>query len=138
MSQTEFQLTGVKAVIAAMVVLGFLVFRFVSATSSFETDAAEELKFWLQGEYTGDYLAGSPAADEEMAQKLLALENMRFPEMSARGMPDDLLVRVRIDVDGAPPPFGDEVRYFQMEFSQVTGWRLRRELTKLSYYLNLF
>lgn len=138
MSQTQFQLTGIKAVIALLVVVGFAGFRFYSAVSSIETAAAEELTFWLRGEYAGKYLADDPAADEAMAQRLLALEDISLPEMSARGTPDDLIVRVRIDVDGAPPPFGDEVRYFRMEYSQLTKWRLRRETTKWSYYLKLF
>ena len=32
----------------------------------------------------------------------------------------------------------NEVRYFRMEYSQLTKCRLKRETTKWSYYLNLF
>ena len=138
MSQIQFKLTGIKAAIAVIAVVGFAGFRFLSATSSIESAAAEELTFWLRGEYTGKYLTDNPTADEAMAQQLLALEDIRFREMSARGTTDDLIVRARIEVDGAPPPFGTEVRYFRMEYSQLTKWRLKRETTKWSYYLKLF
>ena len=138
MSQIQFKLTGIKAVIAILAVVGFAGFRFLSATSSIETAAAEELAFWLRGEYTSKYLTDNPTADEALAQQLLALENIRFREMSARGTTDDMIMRVKIDVDGVPPPFGDEVRYFRMEYSQLTKWRLRHETTKWSYYLKLF
>ena len=138
MSHTKFKLTGINAVFALLVVVGLAGFRFYSAASSIETAAAEELIFWLRGEYTGKYLADDPAADEALAQQLLALEDIGFQEMSPRRTTDDLVVRVKIDVDGAPPPFGDDVRYFRMEYSQLTQWRLQRETTKWSYYLKLF
>lgn len=138
MSQAQFKLTGINAVLALIVVVGFAGFRLFSAVSSIETAAAEELAFWLRGEYASELLADAPAADEATAQRMLALEDISFPEMSARGTPDDLIVRVRIAVGGTAPPFGDEVRYFRMEYSQLTQWRLTRETTKWSYYLKLF
>jgi hypothetical protein len=138
MSHAQFKLTGFNAVIALIAVIGFAGFRFISATSSIETAAAEELTFWLRSEYTSEYLTDDLVPDEAMAQQLLALDDIRFREMSARGTTDDLVVRVEIAVDGAPPPFGDEVRYFRMEYSLLTQWRLNRETTKWSYYLKLF
>jgi hypothetical protein len=138
MGQIEFKLTGAKAIIAIIVVVAFVGFRFISATSTIETDAADELKFWLRGEYASKLMAENPAPTQETAQRALALENIDFLEINGRGTPDDMVVRVRIRVDGSPPPFGNEVRYFRMEYSQLTKWRLTRETTKWSYYLNLF
>jgi hypothetical protein len=138
MGQIEFKLTGAKAIIAIIVVVAFVGFRYVSAASSIETDAADELRFWLQAEYTRGLLAEYPEPNEEMAQRAQALENIGFVEINGRGTLDDMAVRVRIRVDGDPPPFGNEVRYFRMEYSQLTKWRLKRETTKLWYYLNLF
>jgi hypothetical protein len=138
MSQIEFKLTGAKAIMAIIVVLAFVGFRYISAASSIETDAAGELKFWLRGEYSSAIMAENPEPTEEMAQRALALENIAFTEINGRGTPDDMVVRVRITVDGRPPPYGNEVRYFRMEYSQLTKWRLRRETTKWLYYLNLF
>lgn len=138
MSQVGFKLTGAKALLAIIVVGAFVGFRYVSARSSLGTDAADELRMWLRGEYASQILAEYPEPTEEAAQRALALEQIDFPEMSGRGTPDDMVVRVRIAVDGLPPPYGDEVRYFRMEHSQLTKWRLKWETTKWAYYLNLF
>jgi uncharacterized protein (UPF0333 family) len=138
MGQVEFKLTGAKAIIAIIVVVAFVGFRYVSAASSIETDAASELQLWLRAEYTRGLLAEYPEPNEEMAQRALALDNINFVEINGRGTPDDMVVRVRIRVDGGPPPYGNEVRYFRMEYSQLTKWRLMRETMKWSYYLNLF
>ena len=138
MSQINIQLTGFKAVMAIVVVIGFVGFRFVSAASSIETDAAEELKFWLQAEYSRQFMAAHPEPDEEEAQQLLALQRIEFSEITGRGTPDDMAVRVKIRVDGSPPPYGAEVRYFRMDHSLVFGWKYRRDISKLLYYLNFF
>lgn len=138
MSQIELKLTGAKAIIAIIVVVAFVGFRYVSAASSIETDAASDLKFWLRGEYTRRLMAENPEPTEETAQRALALATIDFSEIRGRGTPDDLVVRVRIRVDGRPPPYGNEVRYFRMEYSLLTKWRLKHETTKWSYYLNLF
>jgi len=65
MSQIELKLTGAKAIIAIIVVVAFVGFRYVSAASSIETDAASDLKFWLRGEYTSRLMAESPEPTEE-------------------------------------------------------------------------
>ena len=138
MSQIKIQLTGAKAVMAILVVVGFVGFRFVSAVSSIETDAADELKFWLQAEYSREFMAAHPEPDEEEAQQLLALQNIEFIEINGRGTPEDMAVRVKIRVDGSPPAYGAEVRYFRMDHSMVFGWKHRRDIPALLYYLNFF
>lgn len=137
MSQIQIKLTGAKAIIAILAILVFGVFRFTSAKSSIETDAAGQLRFWLQSEYTRHYLAENSQADEALAQRLLALERIEFSEISGIGQPDDMVIRVRISVDGSSPPFGKEVRYFRMEHSMLTGWMLERETWGILYYLNI-
>jgi hypothetical protein len=47
-------------------------------------------------------------------------------------------VKIEIQVAGKDPPDGKRVRYYKMSHSTVTGWRVRRETTMLSYYLKLF
>ncbi len=44
MGQVQIKLTGAKAIVAILVVAAFMGYRFFSATSTIETDAAEELK----------------------------------------------------------------------------------------------
>jgi hypothetical protein len=138
MSQIKIQLTGFKAVLAIVALVGFVGFRFLTAASSIETDAAEELRFWLQAEYSRGIMASHPEPTEEEAQQLLALQHIEFIEINGRGTPKDMAVRVKIRVDGSPPPSGPEVRYYRMEHSMVFGWKMRREIPKLLYYLNFF
>ena len=138
MSQIQIKLTGAKALVAILLVAAFLGFRFFSATSTIESDAAEELRFWLKGQYASRLMAENPEPTEETARRALALDNIQFLEINGRGTPGDMVVRVSILVDGSPPPDGRTVRYFRMEHSQLTKWRLVRETIGLAYMLNLF
>jgi hypothetical protein len=138
MSQINIRLTGAKAIMAILVVAGFIGFRFFAAVSTLDTDAADELRFWLQAEYSREFMAAHPEPDEEEAQQLLALQNIEFVEISGLGTPEDMAVRAKIRVDGSPPPYGAEVRYFRMDHSMVFGWKHRRDIPAFLYYLNLF
>ncbi len=138
MSEVTVKVTGFKAVIVILALVGFVGFRFVSAKSSIETDAAQELKMWLQAEYTSRYLADDPEPDEETAAEILALTDIQFSEITGRGALDDMVVRVRIRVDGSAPQYGNEIRYFRMDYSVVLGWSYQHEVSKWSYYLNFF
>ena len=93
---------------------------------------------WLQAEYTSRYLAGNPEPTEHTAGDVLALANIDFIEITHRGALDDMVVRARISVEGSVPRYGNAIRYFLMEYSLVTGWSYRHEVTKWSYYLNIF
>ncbi len=138
MSRIQIKLTGVKAVVAILLVAAFMGYRFFSAASTIETDAAAELKFSLWGQYASRLMAEKPEPTEETVRRALALDNIQFPEINGRGTPGDMVVRVRILVDGSPPPDGRLVRYFRMEYSQLTKWRYVRETTGFAYYLNFF
>ncbi len=138
MSQVQIKLTGAKAVVAILLVTAFIGYRFFSATSTIETDAAAELKFSLWGQYASRLMAENPEPTEETARRALALDNIQFPEINGRGTPGDMVVRVRVLVDGSPPPDGRSVRYFRMEYSQLTKWRYVRETTAFAYHLNFF
>ncbi len=138
MSRIQIKLTGVKAVVAILLVAAFMGYRFFSAASTIETDAAAELKFSLWGQYASRLMAEKPEPTEETVRRALALDNIQFPEINGRGTPGDMVVRVRISVDGSPPPDGRSVRYFRMEYSQLTKWRYVRETTGFAYYLNFF
>ncbi len=138
MSQVNVKLTGAKAVVVILLVAGFMGYRFFSATSTIETDAAEIIKSSLWGRYARGLMAENPEPTEETALRAMALDNIQFLEINGRGTPGDMVVRVRISVDGSPPPDGRSVRYFRMEYSQLTKWRYVRETTGFAYYLNFF
>jgi hypothetical protein len=140
----KLELKGWKAIAALAIVAAVLLGKFAVQRSTLETEAAEELKFWLRGEYLSEGLAGvdveqmSEAEVEAKAEELLGLSEITFKKMSARGSDDDIIVKLEIQVAGKDPPDGKPVRYFRMSHSSVTGWRVRHETTGLSYYLKLF
>jgi anti-sigma-K factor RskA len=146
MGEIKIRVTGWKAIVVLLLAAAFVGYRYRAVQTTLETGAADELRFWLAAEYMAQGLPaledaverGDAAAAEEQAREIVARDRIEFTDMSARGAPDDLAVRVRIRVDGRPPPDGREVRYFRMQHSTVTGWRMRRETTKLGYYLTLF
>ncbi len=143
MSEIKIKLTGWKAVLVIVAVAGFLGYRYYTLHTTVATEAADELRFWLAAEYMAAGLpaleqaveSGDAVAAEIQAQEILARERIEFTELSARGSPEDVVVRAEILVDGRAPPVGGPVRYFRMEHSMVTGWRMQREVHAISYYL---
>ncbi|NIR46742.1 MAG: hypothetical protein GWN99_20260 [Gemmatimonadetes bacterium] len=140
----EIKLKGWSAVAALVVIGAVLGGKLLMERSTLETEAMEQLKLTLQGEY-GSYLLHDVDADrltnEEMeakAAELLELQDIRFTSIKARGRGDDVRVRVEVEVAGGDPPDGERVRYYKLSHSTLTGWRVRREITALSYYLKLF
>lgn len=140
----KLELKGWKAVAALAVVIAVLVGTFRAERSTLESEAADELKVWIRSEYLARGLHGvdpGEISDEELQAKgeeLLSLNEVELTSIAARGRGDDIVVKVEIRVAGEEPPDGKPVRYFRMSHSTVTGWRVRRETTALSYYLKLF
>ncbi len=140
----NIRLTGGKALAVLVLIVGFLVWKFTIERTTLATEAAEAIKFDLRGQYLSRaFVDFDPAelSDAEMqaaAEELMRLDDIAFTAMSARGRGDDVSVRVEIQVAGKDPPDGKSVRYYQMSHSLVTGWRVERETTALSYYLALF
>jgi hypothetical protein len=145
-SDIKFQLSGWKAIAVIGIVVAVAGYRFMAVRTTLETGGADELKMWVLADYVRQGLpaleqaleGGDMQAAETQAQQLIASERIQFTEMKARGTPDDLVVRVKIRVDGGRPPDGREVRYFRMSHSTITGWRMERETSALGYYLKIF
>jgi hypothetical protein len=140
----KLELKGWKAIAALTLIIVILVATFRAERSTLESEAADELKVWIRSEYLARGLHGvdpGQLTEEELQAKgeeLLSLSEVQFTSISARGRGDDIVVKVEIRVSGEEPPDGKPVRYFRMSHSTVTGWRVRRETTALSYYLKLF
>lgn len=147
----EIQLKGLPAVAALILVVGFGAYRIHSMQTTLETDAVEELKFWILSDYSRQALADVPedvsmVSDQqaaEAAEKIQALERIEFPSIKAKGMwksgkDSDVLVKVDLLVDGQPPPDGVSTRYYKMRYSSVSGWRVVRRTSAWSWRLKLW
>ena len=146
MSEIKIRVTGWKAIAVLVLAAAFVGYRYNAMRSTVATEAADELRFWLAAEYVAMGLpaleqaleSGDSIAAELQAREIVARDRIEFPSLTARGEPDDVVLRAEILVDGRTPPDGESVRYFQMRHSTVTGWRMRREVTAVSYYLRFF
>ena len=147
----EIQLKGLPAVAVVILVLGFGAYRVHSMQTTLETDAVEELKFWILSDYARQALADLPddvntVSDQqatETAEKIQALERIEFTSIKAKGMwksgkDADVIVKADLLVDGQPPPDGVSTRYYKMRYSSVSGWRVIRRTSAWSWRLKLW
>jgi hypothetical protein len=133
-------LTGWPALIVIVLALGVYGMTFVMGRSTHDDEALAPIRLQLQGEYTAMLLSDAEAVapDAEAVERLLALDQIEFTSVSARGSGENVIVRVEPRVDGQPPPDGRDVRYYRMSYSTVTGWRVRHESRAFRYYTTLF
>ncbi|HEX6587839.1 MAG TPA: hypothetical protein VF039_02360 [Longimicrobiales bacterium] len=136
----QFRVRGLPAVI---IIVGLVVFggwRARAARADLETGAADEIARVLRAEFArellGDMGSGTPTAAD--ADALLRTQNVSFTSMRARGSTGNLVVRVRVLVDGQPPADGRDVRYFRMRYSPLTGWHLRHESNAFAWHTTFF
>ena len=143
----EMKLTGWKAIVASVVVIGFLGFKFNMQTESLQTEGVEEIKNWLQMESTRAALPDmqkaveAPRQNEEyLAQMVdnLQEDNIEVVSVTRRGVDKNIVARVEVKYKGETSLEGMNVRYLRMNYSMVTGWRVERETSKWSYYLASF
>ena len=131
----EIKLTGWKGLLAALVVLGFVGFRYVTAVQTLESDGRAAVREWIAAEYQRYHLARGEISDEQKAAILLTTRQVELVSMEARGKPERMAVRVEIEPNDAHPPGSPHVRYFNLEYSIATGWRHRGDISAMQYHL---
>ena len=149
----KIQLHGRSALVALAVIVAFGAYRLASMRASLEEDALAELRTFLAAEYASPEVealsrqlaSGQPVsteAAEASTERILAAQRIEFPRVSlhgAAGQGDrDVVARVEILVDGAPPPDGDSVRYYRMRYRTLSGWKVGARTGAISYWLALF
>ena len=141
--QFNFKFKGWMAVPVLLLVIGFFAYKFFAIKSTLASEATQELKLQLQGEYTSIGLKGIDIQKldrhrvDPRVQKLLDASKVEFVSVSSKGT-DPVYIRVEIRVNGNEPPDGKPVRYYKMKYSTLTGWRVLREVSWWSYYSRLF
>ena len=145
MGETRIELTGWKAIVVAVLILGVSGYRFYSRFQTVSDGGQEALRTWLVKDYTGrgpkalakrvaDYRAGLP----QQPLDLPAVEpNVEFVSVSAHGSRDAMIVRTEISVDGGPPPDGQPVRYLFLTTKYEGGWMVLSESDSFQYYETL-
>jgi hypothetical protein len=131
------RVTGWKAILVIIAILGLVGYRFVSVRSSLNSEGTEVLKTWISGEFQRYYLAQTDLSQAEKAQLVTGAADVEFRSVSARGSGDNIVVRVELEPSEFQPPGTELVRYYRMEHSTVTGWRHKGDAGALSYYLKI-
>lgn len=144
MAEMTIKLTGWKAVaaLAAIVVLAILHQTFIRR--SLNEEAVEEIRPYIQGEVitaaVGDRDPWEMSKTELQAagEKAMKAQKVELKNVTASGFGSEVVVRVEISVDGAPPPDGRTVRYYRMDHSYLLGWTYRKEVNAFAYYTKLW
>lgn len=130
-------LKGAPALLVLATMIAFGAWRAYAARVTLDTDARERIEEQLEARYLRDALAdlGGGIPNGEQVEDLLRSGRIEIRSLSARGTPDDMAVRVEATLDGQPPPDGEPVTYWRMSYSTVTGWRVERATSALSWWL---
>ena len=118
----DIKLSGWKALLAILLLLGFVGFRYASVAQSLDTDGRQAISDWIASEYQRYHLARTDLSDEDKAAILLQTKNVELLSLDARGKPELIAVRVEIAPNAAHPPGMPYIRYFRMEYSFSEGW----------------
>ncbi len=104
MAETRIELTGWKAIVVAVLILGVSGYRFYSRFQTVSDDGQQALREWLAKDYTGrgpkalaklvaDYRAGTPVEAPDVPA---VSPNVDFVALSAHGSRDAMIVRTQI------------------------------------------
>jgi len=134
-SSKRIRITGAPALVLIAALGLFAGLRLMRAGATLDEGGREVVRQWLASEYARYQLARDDLTGVERAPFLLASDSIVFRSLTGRGRPGRTVVRVEVAPNAAQPPGTPMVRYFRLRYSTVTGWRLEREVSVLSYYL---
>ena len=138
MSEQQIQLTGSKALIVGVLIVGLMALRSFNAATTLDTQGRDTLQEWVMLELQRPILADESLSLEAKGEAVLKAGNVRIASMKAKGPMDDLVVRIELEPSPDLPPGTELVRYYRMEYSTITGWRHRGNATALSYYIKIY
>jgi hypothetical protein len=131
------KLTGWKAVAVLLVLAAWVGFHYYERQVTLDTAGRDAVRDWVVLASQRGSLASRGAAgqlDSAAAVELMRRSEVEIRSMRARGLGDNVVVRVELAVHGGPPPDGRAVRYFRLLHSTLTGWRVVGESKAIAYY----
>ena len=136
---------GVPAVIVLLLYGVYMTMGYVNLHSSFDDQGHEAVLSYIQSDYSREpieHLRQNIKQDtrqdrlEAMSKEVRQLSEVEIVSVELRGIDsDDLSAKVEIEVDGRTPPDGRRFRYFDVQYSWLTGWRVDRETNANLYKL---
>jgi hypothetical protein len=131
-------LTGWKAVVVLVALVGVVGVRVATARARLDTEGREALRAWVVGEVQRGLLADTTLGLRERGDALLRAGTIAIESLDARGPLDDTVVRVRVAPNAAYPSDTELVRYYRMQFSEITGWTYHGRTNRVGWVLALF
>ncbi len=131
-------LTGWKALLALVVLVGAVGFRVATARAKLDTQGRAALEAWVQGELIRPILDDTTRSLAERGAAIGKASSVTIRSLAVRGPLDDAVARVELDQGPALPPGTDLVRYYRVRYSEITGWTHHGRANVLSWYLAAF
>lgn len=134
----QLRLKGRAALAAIALILGLLGWRATSARTALNGPASEAVRLQLVGEYADDLLPALRDDPEAHLDAIVRSEDIEITTLGVRGTGDNVVAKVEIQVRGGPPPDGESIRFYELEHTKLSGWRVRWETSEFQYRLKLF
>lgn len=147
MTEIKFQFKGWQAILASVILLAVVGFRYITLWEDLKPDQLGILRHEISQGYIRTELprleealdsGDVEATDRASKDALIRPEDVEIKNVAARGSFEDLIVRVEIRFRGQRPPDGKDVRYFKMDRSMLLGWRIVREVSSWQYYVRMW
>ncbi|MEX0323749.1 MAG: hypothetical protein AB3N63_16425 [Puniceicoccaceae bacterium] len=151
MTTHEIKLTGWKAIVVLVAIIGLVGYRFISQKDlTDDVDLMRKIEMELQTLYVPDQVDQMKAAQEagdmkkleELAKavtttKLTVLSVKASQPMFDFSSPRDVVLKVTYTLEDASTAPVEHTNFYLFEHSYVTGnWRYRYESSSIGYYLN--
>jgi hypothetical protein len=132
------KLTGWKAVLLLIVLVGVGGFRLTATRAKLDTQGRASLERWVQQEVIRPILADTTQSLQEQGAALLKASSVTIRSLAVRGPLNNAVVRVELAPSPALPPGTDLVRYYHMRYSRISGWTHHGSATAMNWYLAAF
>lgn len=135
----EIKLTGWKAVVGTLLIVGWGAFRYVSQTKAMESQGVEVIQNWLVFESARAVLPEMEKALENVGENQQFLEesanalrqdNFEIVSVTRHGVGRRVVARVEVRHQGTT-----SIRYLRMSYVTINGWQVGFETTRMDYFL---
>ena len=142
--EITFTLTGKPAWIAVLILLVLFGLQHGCMRATVAQGSVECIQPWVVADYGRLALRDvqgklpdqlSKAEVDALADKVSAAQCVDVQFLKARGLGSNVVVKVKITVDGKTPPDGKDIRYYRVNYSYLFGWTYDQEVGPLSYWL---
>lgn len=131
-------LSGWKAVLVLLVVVGVAGFRVMTAHAQLNTQGRAELQHWVQSELVRPIVADTTQSLAEEGAALQKANSVKVRSLKVHGPLNNAVVRVELAPSPGLPPGTPLVRYYRVQYSTISGWTPHGNATALSWYLAAF